>query len=358
MADGTLGRDTRRLRPEVESLLLQAGACAAGVVPCRPLDSHVVSVFTDWLAGGNAADMHYLSNHQNIRSNPELLLEGAESIICCAFGFHPEIWRAESLPRIAAYAYGDDYHEALRERLKPVCESLVNTYGGECRICIDTAPVMERLLAVQSGVAIRGCNGAVIVPGYGSMVFLAEIVTTIPYENLTADERVEVNREIGCKRCGACIDACPGHAIVEDGCIDARRCISYLSIEHRGEWEGTGKMVMETPAGRNTLYGCDICLRVCPHNKERELPPDPMAKAMLSGTSTKVLPSDPMAKMTLSDTTSGELPEFQLRPEYVTLDAARVRTMTQEEFSAIFRHSAIKRAKLAGLQRNARNCRH
>lgn len=337
-----------KLHREIEKILQQAGALRSAACRCEPIEEKSFRFFTDWLAAGKAADMNYLSNYLDIRKDPKLLLEGAESIICCAFSFRPQIWRDESLPRIAMYAYGDDYHDVLRTHLNSAVEKLRNRMGGEWRICIDTAPVLERYHAIRSGLGIRGRNGMVIIPAHGSYCFLAEIVTTIPIQLLTASDpcsgihtlpaseqnpakdtlsHEHFDATIACIDCGRCVEACPGGALSGDGTLDSNRCISYLSIEHRGDWEGEGLAVMQTPAGRHTLYGCDICLRVCPHNQPKnELQP-------LSAT----------------------LPEFKLREDYALLTKERVANLTQEEFSTLFRRSAIKRAKLAGLHRNTRH---
>lgn len=150
--------------------------------------------------------------------------------------------------------------------LKPALNEISATYSDSAfRICIDSAPVLERYWAQKAGIGFIGDNSALIVPGYGSMVFLVEILTTLDIAPDNPDTR-------DCGHCGACRKACPGKAIMGNCQIDCRRCISYLTIEHRGEWilEESSE-VMKTEAARNSIYGCDTCLRVCPHN--RGVPP-------------------------------------------------------------------------------------
>ena len=159
----------------------------------------------------------------------------------------------------------------------------------------------------MSGVGFTGCNGLLIVPGMGSYFFLGEILTTVRFEPT-------LPLDIDCGSCGRCVKACPGKALDGSGAVDARRCLSYMTIEHRGDFpEGF------TTGGR--LVGCDTCQAVCPHNRQ---------------------PLESTIK------------EFSLRPDYKKLTPGYIQSMTQGEFSTIFSHSAIKRLKLEGLKRNSR----
>lgn len=299
----------------LKDIVKSTGAVAVGVAEAAPVSDSAFENYRSWLESGFSAGMEYMWNHSEIRRDPRLLLDGAESVVSVAFSFNPVVKRDKSLPAVASYAYGRDYHDVVRKRLSEAVNALKERFGGEYRICVDSAPIMERYWAMKSGIGRMGENGAVIIDGYGSMVFLAEIVTTLA---MAADEPSERR----CCGCGECRKACPGKAIGENGIIDSRRCISYLTIEHRGEWNGTGEEVMKTPAGRRSLYGCEICLAVCPHN--RDIP-----------------------------TTKEE--EFLPVKELLMLDIDGAKGMTQERFSSLFRGSAVKRCKLAGFLRNARN---
>lgn len=303
---------------EIFEILRDCGACAVGTAVAGPVERHVAEGFDTWLASGHNAGMSYMSNWRDIRMDPRLLLEGARSVICTAFAY------PSSSGPIASYALGEDYHTVLRKVLEGAVERMRTRYGGEYRICVDSAPILERYWAEKCGIGYRGCNGLIIVPGIGSRVFLAEIVTTLP---LPATAPLEEKCDADCLRCQR---GCPAGALQGDGTVDARRCLSYLTIEHRGEWDDTGAAAMATPAGRATLYGCDICQRVCPHNSDTEA----------------------------SRRDVGLRPEFSPREEIAALTKEQVTVMTQEEFSRLFRNSPIKRTKLAGLRRNALNSTH
>ena len=189
-------------------------------------------------------------------------------------------------------------------------------HGGETRVCVDTAPLRERHWAVRAGLGFTGLNNQLIIPGFGSKIFLTEILWTVgvpPDAPCTAS----------CLRCGACLRACPGKALDADGsALDARRCLSYLTIEHRGDFpDGAPR-----PAAGQRIYGCDICADVCPYNS-----PEALAAA-----------------------TAATLPEFAMRPAVESLKStADIAALTPDSFAAIFRGSAVRRARLAGLHRNA-----
>lgn len=286
---------------------LRAGFCSFGVALATEVDPQWTATYSQWIAAGENGGMEYLSNHADLRRDPRLLLPGARSVISLVLSyFHTESGTGDA--RFAMYAHGDDYHEVARSRMLPLVELLENQ-GYKTRMCVDTAPMRERYWALRSGVAFAGRNGLAIVPGHGSYCFLCEIITTA---ELTPDSPLGY----GCDGCGRCLEVCPGKAIREGGMVDARRCHSYLSIEHRGEFpEGTAL---------NILYGCDECQRVCPHNK---------------------------------DIPVTAIQELRQRESLGGLTLADVEAMTQEQFSAIFRHSAVKRCKLTGLQRNLRYLR-
>lgn len=293
-------------KERLKAMIHAAGAYRCGVTEACPVEQAEIDRYNRWIASGANATMEYAARYGKVRNDPRQLLDGARSLIVCAFSYATAALQPAGAPRIARYALGDDYHTVLRQRLEPVAQAIRNEYGGEARICVDTAPLREHYWARRSGVGFIGRNRQLIIPGAGSYFLLATIVTTLP---LPPDEPCTES----CTDCGRCIKACPGHAITADSdLIDARRCLSYLTIEHRGDLpEGTRL--------HGNLYGCDICQRVCPHNSGT-LPP--------------------------------ALPEFEPRPELLHLTAAQVEAMTQEQFSATFRGSAIKRAKLAGLHRN------
>lgn len=261
-----MGRDTGRLREEVTQALLAAGAAGVGFAKAGPVSDAAFAAYNQWLASGHAAGMAYLHNHIELRRDPRLLLEGSRTVITMAFSYRSAAERDPQLPRIALYALLPDYHDAIR---KIVRASAISRLLGEelksWRLCIDSAPVMERYWAVRSGLGTLCDNGAVSVGRGGSEVILAEILTTEAFE-----PGVEMAEEGGttCTHCGACRRACPTGAL-GNGEIDCDRCLSYLTIEHRGEWEDPRhREAMATAAGRQTLFGCDRCISRCPLNRQ------------------------------------------------------------------------------------------
>lgn len=282
---------------------------ACGVADAVEVDAAVWADFERWIATEKHGEMGYMAKYGDVRRNPQLLLEGAQSIIVVAFSYYHTDQFEGNLGKIAAYAHGDDYHDVVRQRLNVVAERIKESWGGETRVCVDTAPLLERYWGERAGVGFIGSNRMLIVPGAGSYVFLGEIVTTAKFE---ADEPLSE----GCGDCRRCFSACPVGALSAEG-VDARRCLSYLTIEYRGEFAADVDL-----CGR--LYGCDECQRVCRHN---------------------------------AGVAATEVAEFRAREELRELTAERVEELTAEEFSAIMRRSAIKRTKLAGLQRNAEKLR-
>lgn len=279
-----------------------------GVARARAVDRQAEERYHRWLDEGGHAGMDYLNRYDDLRGDPRLLLPGAASIVCCAVNYYHDIPTTTDGPEIALYARGDDYHEVVRSILDAIAAEIREKWGGETRVCVDTAPVRERYWAMKSGVGFIGRNNHLIIPGHGSYFFLGEIITTIPFE---PDKPIDA----GCGSCRRCVDACPGRALTMDGPVDARRCLSYLTIEHRGP-------LPEGVELGNHLYGCDECQRACPHNRHA---------------------------------TPTSIERLHPRHKILALTADDVAGMTQQQFSDIFSHSAIKRAKLVGLQRNLKH---
>lgn len=298
--------------------ILATGAIAAGFAPLREVAPEAMEAYRRWLARGHHASMGYLADHLEIRRNPALLLDGGKdprpggTVISIAYPYHSGNPYRRGRLKIARYALGDDYHEVVRRHLRPVAESITATTGLEARICVDTAPILERYWATRAGLGFIGRNRQLIIPGHGSHLFLAEIVTRaiFPPDTPSADSCPP-----GCDRC---LRACPGKALPTDGApdgFDSGRCHSYLTIEHRGDHPSDFR------PRPDRLYGCDICLEACP------LSPPTLHTACL--------------------------PEFTPRPDLLSLSREDVMSLTPETFSTLFRHSPVKRAKLAGLLRNA-----
>lgn len=288
--------------------LLGQGAVACGFARAGEVDAADKALYEGWIASGKNADMDYLARYAGVRSDPRLLLDGAESVIAAAFNYYTPAPEGLGGLRWARYALGDDYHDEARRRLGAVAAEIEAREGAACRVCVDTAPLRERYWARKAGLGFTGLNNMLIIPGAGSWTVLGFIITTL---RLEPDMPVEGS----CGECGACAAACPGRALDGRGGMDARRCRSYLTIEYRGE---------ELPALGQRIYGCDICQEVCPWNSRYQRPT--------------------------------EIEAFRPRPEILSLTAADIIDMEPERFSSVFRRSAIKRAKLRGLKRNLLHC--
>jgi epoxyqueuosine reductase len=270
--------------------------------------------FETWVERGYAGEMRYLTDHRGkMRSDVRKLLPSARSVICVGKLYNTdEPQRLDGDAKISRYAWGRDYHEVLRDGLQRMVGLLQREESFEYKICVDTAPLLERSLAREAGLGWIGRNTCLINEPQGSWFFLGEIVTSLELEaGMPPPDR--------CGSCRACIDACPTQAIIpyngpgdRGWTIDSRKCISYLTIELRGP------IAEEQQAGIGEhVFGCDICQDVCPWNRR--------------------------APVT-------EEAAFEARPG-VALD--EILAMEQEEFRARFRTTPLYRTKLEGLRRNA-----
>lgn len=245
----------------IKQLSYKHGFLACGIAKAEnlPLESRQLK---DWLDMGYHGEMAYLENHFDKRTDPRNLVEGAKSILCLAFNYFPEP-RNKTDFKIARYAYGDDYHTVIKEKLFALMadiQNLIPSFTG--RAFVDSAPVMERQWAERAGIGWIGKNSLILRKGVGSYFFLAEIICTI---ELDAD-KPETDH---CGTCTACIDACPTQAIVQSQVIDSRLCISYQTIEKK---EPSTLSIEES---KSWIYGCDICQEVCPWNRFAEANNEP-----------------------------------------------------------------------------------
>ncbi|MBI5512915.1 MAG: tRNA epoxyqueuosine(34) reductase QueG [Deltaproteobacteria bacterium] len=266
--------------------------------------------YLSWLARGLPPGLGYLAEnvHTRARVDTPEVLEGARSVVVCALSYHRG---DEPGPEgIARYARGRDYHNFLRKRLRRLAAFLRVTFGAEARPVVDTAPVLERAWARLAGVGFVGKNGCVIAPGLGSYLLLGEVVTTL---ELPPDEPLEER----CGACTRCLDACPSGAFRAPWVLDPSRCVSYLTIEHRGPIAPA----LREPLGP-WLFGCDACQEVCPFN--RTAPP--------SRHSTRDF---------------APLPRWKDHPPEALL------SLTEDTFRALTEGTALVRAGREGLCRNA-----
>lgn len=295
----------------IQEKALALGFSKVGIIPAEPFGDETGQHLQEWLALGYQAEMQWMVTHLEKRLNPVSLMEGTRSIVCVAMNYYTTDSDVESEFKIARYARGTDYHDVLKQRLKTLLAELKliapNIQG---RALTDSAPIMEKPLAVKAGLGWMGKNGNLIIPGQGSWFFLGELLLDIELEY---DVQVEPNH---CGNCRRCIDACPTDAIVQDGVVDANRCISYWTIESKQE-----TFPESITANLNGwIFGCDICQEVCPWNIK-------------------------FAKPTTES-------EFQPRPLNQNPQAQVLLNLTDEEFKTHYRKSPVKRTKLTGLHRN------
>lgn len=232
------------------------GFDACGIAPVHALPTSVRQHFLDWLKQGHQGDMHYMERNLELRLDPGKLVPDAASVIVVALNYatdHPT-----STPTIARYARRPDYHPLIRERLQTLLERLKGT-GIEVtgRAFSDSAPLAERYWAEQAGLGWVGKNHVLILPGKGSWFLLGALVITLP---LHYDKPLP-NR---CGTCNRCINACPSQALHENGCLEATRCLSYLTIEKKGYFSAYEASLLK---GSKYYFGCDRCQEVCPWNR-------------------------------------------------------------------------------------------
>jgi len=250
MSRGELTLNSSKIKQKALSL----GFELVGIAPANP--SPDFDFFRWWLDQGYAGTMSYLQRGAERRGNPEKILPGVQSIICCGLNYNTNqkksTERSKDEAWISSYAWGEDYHEIIGGKLKELAKFIGE---GNCKAYTDTGAILERSYAAQAGLGWIGKNSCLINNGLGSFFFLGEVLTTLKleYDQPTFDQ---------CGSCTKCLDACPTDALVKPGVLDSRKCLSYLTIEYRGEID---------PALANKfdghVAGCDICQEVCPFNE-------------------------------------------------------------------------------------------
>jgi epoxyqueuosine reductase len=310
LADPEVAALGRRLEAQAYAL----GFDLVGITTLGPAETS--PAFDAWVAAGRAGEMHYLPRGAEKRRDTRLPYDGATSAIVVGMSYGG----AEPGGPVARYARGDDYHDVMVERLNALHAWLAEQAGAPVRgkAYVDTGPILERDLARRAGLGWFGKNTNLINPAKGSFYVLGALLVALELPESTP---FEADR---CGSCTRCLDACPTNALVEPRVLDATRCISYLTIELKGSIPED----LRAPSG-DLLYGCDICQEVCPWNEKfaTALPADsPFA------------PRDALGGGVMKDAR--------------TL-ARELLAMTPEEFSAAFKRSPMKRAKLRGLKRNA-----
>lgn len=300
------------LTEQIKEQAFRLGFCGVGIARASRLDDEA-SRLQEWLLRGYHGTMKWMESNFEKRADPRTILPDAKSVIAVALNYYTDVRHSADVNtgKISRYAWGNDYHAVVTEKLQSLLDHIRSLEPAACgKIYVDTGPVMDKVWAQRAGIGWEGKHTNVITPDVGSWVFLGEIIVNqaLEYDEPAADH---------CGSCTLCIEACPTQAIVAPYVLDANLCISYLTIEHRGE-------IAEELGDKfdRWIYGCDICQDVCPWNHK------------------------------FSQPTSER--EFFPRPNTAAPDVNACTKMTQAEFSEQFKKSPIKRAKLSGLKRNAK----
>jgi epoxyqueuosine reductase len=293
----------------VKKIAAEAGFDFCGIAKAIKLDEDAKRL-ESWLNKGMHGTMHYMERYFDMRIDPCKLVPGARSVITLLLNYFPHEKQDGDAFKISKYAYGKDYHEVIREKLNKYIDSIKSAIGDfHGRGFVDSAPVLERTWAQRSGLGWVGKNGNLINKENGSFFFIATLITDL---DLEPDDPFAKDH---CGSCTRCIDACPTDAILPGKVVDGSKCISYFTIELKDmliPTEMKGKF-------ENWAFGCDICQDVCPWNR--------------------------FAKPT------NEI-EFTPLPGILNISTKEWEDMTEEKFKSIFRHSALNRSKLKGIQRN------
>lgn len=296
------------MKSTIESILSKAGFIRIGFLNQK--DARLADWITPWLTKGNQGDMKWMEQHRYLRQHPCEIIPNGKSIISIAYPYYtvtPDEW-ADKNP-ISNYAWGADYHSVLRKILKRVMVAIkteIPTFQG--RYFVDSAPLPEKIIAAKCGLGWIGKNSMLINRHHGSYLFLAEIVTNMEFQSTPPTKEY-------CGTCSKCIEACPTGAILNDRVIDSRKCISFLTIEKKGEFNEKEKRCIDYQ-----LFGCDICQKVCPWNKTLELVKDS---------------------------------PFNCFEKFIPLSTNQWSDLNVEQFEELKIQSPIKRAKLDGIRRNA-----
>jgi epoxyqueuosine reductase len=291
----------------IKKTALELGFSYCGISKSVRLDDDALRL-EKWLKNNYQGKMTYMENYFDMRVNPSLLVPGAKSVVSLMFNYFPEKKQDQNLPKISKYAYGNDYHDIIKKKLKEFLNRMNESIGKiNARVFVDSAPVLERAWATKSGLGWIGKNGNLISKKSGSFFFLAEIISDL---ELISDDAIKDY----CGTCTACIDACPTQAILDAKIIDGSKCISYFTIELREEIPNSFKNQMN-----DWVFGCDVCQDVCPWNR--------------------------FSKFHTEE-------QFLIKENLINKRSNEWLEMTDDLFNELYKNSPLKRAKLKGIKRN------
>jgi len=341
------------MKEQIRQFCMDLGFDAVGITTAEPVEAAHVDYFQQWLADGHAGEMSYMHRNIEKRFDPAKLLAGAKSVVCVALNYRPQCGRsillrngppavnapkleASATLRIANFAQYQDYHPFIKDRLFQLAEFIQNAANDNrirFKACVDSVPIAERALARRAGLGFIGRNHMLIHPELGNQILLGELITTLVLE---PDEPME---NLSCGDCGHCIRACPTGALGFDGSFDARKCISYLTIEKRDSEDvipasepgsralPSGCRIKSGMTNRRVgcahadyyIFGCDECILACPHE---------LGKPFCTNN------------------------DFQHHPEWQELTSDQIQSMTEEQFRTTFANSGLLRPGLERLKRN------
>lgn len=291
---------------QIKDWASEAGFMLCGIAKAGFLQIEANRLET-WLNKGYHGKMNWMENHFDLRTDPTKLVPSAKSIVCLAYNYFPEETQNSTAPKIAKYAFGNDYHYVVKEKVAQITMNMQQSFGDFAfRVFVDSGPVMERAWAEKAGLGWIGKHGLVINKKAGSFFFLAEIICDL---DLAYDNPNIIDH---CGTCNACVDACPTEAILPNKTLNASKCISYLTIELKEEIPSEFKNKMEGWA-----FGCDICQDVCPWNRF---------------------------------STTHQEPQFVPHSKLTKMDKNEWKELTEEVFKAIFKKSAVNRAGFTKLK--------
>ena len=303
--------NARSYTQQIRNYALQLGFDACGFARATELTEDARRL-EHWLKENRYGMMDWMANNFEKRIDPTVLVPGTKTVVSVLASYHhpdhlPQIGRTD-IPLIAKYAQGRDYHKVLKKKLQQLFDFTAELVGGlEGRVFVDSAPVLDKAWAVRAGLGWVGKNSNILNKKLGSYFFIGEMLIDVElkYDSPTTDH---------CGTCTACIDACPTDAIYEPRKVDANKCISYLTIEHKGQIDDRYQTSIE-----NWVFGCDICQDVCPWNSKAKL---------------------------------AQLVDLHPREKVLNGMESQFRGIDEEEFNKLFEGSAVRRTKFEGFERN------
>ncbi len=295
---------------QIKQWATELGFSHCGIAKAEFLEAEAPKL-EEWLKRSYQGEMHYMENHFDMRLDPRILVPDAKSVISLTYNYYTDQKQNEDAPRISKYAYGEDYHHVVKDKLKILLRNMQETIGdinGRC--FVDSAPVMERAWASKAGIGWIGKHSLLINKTQGSFFLLAEIIV---------DAELEYDAPFATDHCGtctACMDACPTGAIVENKVVDGSKCISYFTIELKDAIPTSYKAQFD-----DWMFGCDICQDVCPWHRFSK---------------------------------QHNEPKFTPNPKLLAMNRREWQEITKDVFNELFQKSAVKRTKYEGLKRNLR----